>query len=184
MGIVRGAVAGMVGGVVGSTAMVVFNRLLAETGFGRQDLGARKQHRHVEGKPNTTDGTIADEPASEKAASYVAEAVTTTPLDDHGKKIGGSLAHHAFGAMTGAFYGAVVSRVPQFAAGAGAPYGALVWLTAAEIGMPLTGLAKKPWAYRRERHAASFATHLVFGLILEATRRCLAGDDKAGGAGR
>ena len=172
-GVLTGALAGVVGGVVGSTAMVVFNHLLAATGFGRHDVGARKQDRHLRAKPNSTDGTIADEPASEKAASHLVEAVTGERLDDEGKKIGGLLAHHAFGAMTGAFYGAAVSQVPQFAVGGGAPYGALVWLTAAETAMPLTGLARRPWAYRPERHAASLATHLVFGLTLEATRRCL-----------
>ena len=62
-----GAAAGAVGGVVGSTVMVLFNHALAATGFGREDLGARKQHRHRHGKPNETDGTISSTvPSSSK----------------------------------------------------------------------------------------------------------------------
>ena len=151
--------------------MVIFNHALAATGFGRDDLGGRKQHRHRHGKPNQTDGTIADDPASEKAAAMLVEAATGEPLDDSGRKIAGSLAHHAFGASAGAVYGAAVARIPQLAAGAGAAYGGFVWLTATEIAMPLSGLAKPPARYPAERHIASLATHLVFGLTLEAVRR-------------
>lgn len=166
-----GAAAGAVGGVVGSTAMVLFNHLLAATGFGREDLGARKHHRHLHGKPNQTDGTISDEPASEQAAARVFEAATGTRLGDRGKKVGGSVAHHAFGAVAGALYGVAVARTPQLATGGGAPYGALVWLSATEIGLPLSGFAKRPTHYRAERHIASLATHVVFGLTVECVRR-------------
>jgi len=173
----RGAAAGALGGLLGSTAMVGFNHLLAATGFGRDDLGARKQHRRVDAKPNDTDGTIADEPASMKAASNLAEAVTGEPLGERGKRIGGPIAHHAFGAAAGALYGAVVARVPELARGAGAPYGGLVWLAGAEIGVPLSGLSRSPAAYPPARHAASFATHLVFGLTVEGVRRMLTRND-------
>ena len=153
--------------------MVVFNHALAATGFGRNDLGERKQDRHLRAKPNATDGTISDEPASEKAAADLTEAATGERPGDRGKKVLGSIAHHLFGAATGAVYGAAVSRMPQLAAGAGAAYGALVWATAVETGLPLAGLAKGPSAYKAERHVASLATHLVFGLSLEAVRRSM-----------
>lgn len=168
-----GAAAGAVGGLVGSTAMVVFNHLLAATGFGRQDLGARKQQRHVRGKPNQTDATISDEPASERAASLAVKTATGEQLGDIGKKVGGTVAHHAFGAFVGAVYGAAAARTPQLAAGAGAPYGVFVWLSAVEIVLPLAGFAKRPTRYRPERHLASLASHVVFGLTLEGVRRLM-----------
>ena len=65
----RGMAAGGVGGIVGSAAMLLFNRALATTGFGDDDLGRHHQERRVAAKPNDSDGTIADEPASRKAAS-------------------------------------------------------------------------------------------------------------------
>jgi hypothetical protein len=166
-----GVLAGGLAGIAGATAMVLFNRLLAETGFGSNDLGAHKQHRHVRGKPNETDGTIADDPASEKAAAKLVEAAVGAELGDTGEKVAGSVAHHAFGALAGALYGTAVATAPQLAIGRGAPYGALVWITAAEFALPLAGLSKRPWHYPAERHVASFATHIVFGLTLEGVRR-------------
>jgi len=167
----RGAAAGALGGIVGSSAMVVFNHLLAATGFGRSDRGGRKPERRDDAKPNDTDGTIADEPASMKAASNLAEAVTGQPLGERGKKIGGPIMHHAFGAAVGALYGAAAAGVPQVTAGGGMPYGAFVWLAGAEAGVPLSGLSRSPDSYPPARHAASLATHLVFGATVEATRR-------------
>ena len=153
--------------------MVGFNHLLAATGFARDDLGNRKPNRRFDAKPNDTDGTIADEPASMKAASNLAEAVTGRPLGERGKAIGGPIAHHAFGAGAGALYGALAARLPEATWGAGLPYGALVWLAGAEIGVPAAGLSRSPASYPSSRHLASFATHLVFGLTLEGVRRLL-----------
>jgi hypothetical protein len=169
----RGAVAGAIGGAVASSAMVLFNHLLGSTGFGRDDRGRRKQHRRADAKPNETDGTISDEPASEKAASNLAEAVTGEELSDQERKIGGSIVHHAFGAVAGALYGAAAARMPMLAAGGGLPYGALVWVAGPEIGLPLTGLSRPPAAYPPSRHVASLATHLVFGGTVEAVRRTM-----------
>lgn len=171
MNVWRGTLAGAAGGIAGAAAMVVFNHLLARTGVGRDDLGARKQHRHVDGKPNETDGTISDEPASEKAAADLIESAGAPPLDDGEKKVAGTVAHYLFGVIAGAAYGAAAAKVPQVAAGGGAPYGVFVWLVAVEAGLPLTGLSKSPTHYRPVRHAASLGTHLVFGLTVDAVRR-------------
>lgn len=154
--------------------MVGFNHVVAALGVGRHDHGRRKAHRRATAEPNETDGTIPDEPASEKAVSNIVEAVSGKPLSDRGKKIGGTIAHHAFGATLGALYGAAATRVPRLAIGAGAVYGAVVWLTATEAGVPLAGLSKRPAAYPPARHAASLATHVVFGITVDAVRRWLA----------
>ena len=169
----RGAAAGAVGGTVASSAMVVFNHALAAAGFGSEDRGRRKQHRRDEAKPNETDGTISDEPASEKLAANLAEAAAGRHLHDRQRKIGGSILHHAFGAAAGAVYGAAAARRPALASGGGLPYGILVWLAGAEAGLPLAGLARSPADYPPSRHAASLATHLVYGATLEAMRRVL-----------
>jgi hypothetical protein len=168
-----GLAAGAIGGAVGSSAMVLFNHLLGASGFGSEDLGRREQHRRIDAKPNDADGTIADEPATEKAASNIYQTATGEALDEPEKRTAGLLLHHAFGAAVGAIYGAAASRVPQLAAGGGVPYGVLVWLAAAETGLPLAGLSRSPASYRWERHAASLATHLAFGATVEAVRRTL-----------
>ncbi|HEY0872911.1 MAG TPA: DUF1440 domain-containing protein [Vicinamibacterales bacterium] len=169
----RGLAAGAIGGAIGSSAMVLFNHLLGSSGFGRDDPGRHDQHRRTDAKPNDTDGTISDEPATEKAASNLHEAATNERLNGPEKRTAGSILHHAFGAMVGAAYGAATARVPQLAAGGGVPYGVLVWAAAAETGLPLVGLAKPPASYRWERHAASLASHLAFGATLEAVRRSM-----------
>lgn len=170
---VRGAAAGAIGGIVGSAAMVVFNHLLAMTGFGRRDLGAHHQHRRADAKPNDSDGTIADEPASRKAASVTAEAVAGRPLDEKEKDVAGPLFHYGFGAAAGAVYGALAAASPKVTTGAGAPYGAAVFVTAGELGVPLAGLARRPTDYPASRHLAGLATHVVYGVTLEAVRRLL-----------
>src|SRR5688500_843395 len=143
----RGAAAGAFGGLVGSAAMVLFSRVLAATGFGASDLGRHHQHRRIDAKPNDSDGTIADEPASRKAASVVAEALTGAPLDEREKDTAGSIFHYGFGAAAGAIYGALAAAEPKVTSGGGVPYGAAVFLTAGELGIPLAGLARKPTDY-------------------------------------
>ena len=169
----REAAAGAIGGIAGASAMVVFNHAAAAAGLGRGDLGRHHQERRLDAKPNDTDGTIADEPSSRQAASGAAALVTGRPLDERGKAVGGPLMHHLFGATVGLAYGLAAARVPALRAGGGAAYGVLVWAGAAEIGLPLTGLSRPPTAYPLARHAASLATHVVFGLTLEAVRRSL-----------
>ena len=171
----QGAAAGAAGGALGSVAMVLFNNLLGRTGFGRQDLGRHHAERRVDAKPNDSDGTISDEPATRKAASSVAAAATGTPLDEEEKDVGGPIVHILFGAAVGAAYGALAARVPAVTSGGGLPFGVAVWLGAAEAGLPLVGLAKEPPEYPAARHAASLATHLAYGATTEAVRRLIAG---------
>jgi putative membrane protein len=153
--------------------MVLFNHLLGSMGFGQEDRGRRKQHRRAAAKPNDADGTISDEPASEKAASNITEAVTGHPLSEDGKKIGGQIAHHAFGAAAGALYGVAAAMAPRIGAGAGLPYGAFVWLAGPEVGLPLAGLSRWPTSYPPSRPAASLATHLIFGGTVDLVRRSM-----------
>src|SRR5687767_12434752 len=138
----RGAAARAIGGLVGSAAMVLFNHVLAATGFGESDLARHHQHRRIDAKPNDSDGTIGDAPASRKAASAAAEAVTGAPLDEQEKDAAGSIFHYGCGAAAGAVYGALAAAEPKVTRGGGVPYGAAVFLTAGELGIPLAGLAR------------------------------------------
>ena len=169
----RGVLAGAIGGIAGAAAMVGFNHLIHATGLVEEEGGGHQQHHRRHAKPNDTDGTISDEPASRQAASAAAEATVGRRLTEDEKDIGGPLMHYAFGAAAGAIYGALAAAAPRITAGAGAPYGATVFLTAGEIGVPMLGLARRPTTYPPARHAAAFATHLVFGLTLEAVRKLL-----------
>jgi putative membrane protein len=166
-----GAVAGALGGVAGSGAMVLFNHLI-----GGSENGERPhQHRRHAASPNDTDATISDEPATMQVASLVSESVTGAPLSERGKRIGGPVIHYLFGAAVGALYGAAAEFRRTTTASDGLSFGTAVWIAADELGLPLVGLAQVPTEYPPERHLAAFASHLVFGATTEVVRRGLRG---------
>jgi uncharacterized membrane protein YagU involved in acid resistance len=47
------------------------------------------------------------------------------------------------------------------------------WLVADEISVPLLGLSKGPTAYPVSTHVYAFASHLVYGMTAELSRRTL-----------
>ena len=57
--------------------------------------------------------------------------------------------------------------------GAGIPFGAAFWLLADEISVPLLGLSKGPTEYPVSTHAYALASHLVYGVTAEMSRRAL-----------
>ena len=169
---VMGALAGALGGLAGSWAMVRFNHAVGGGGF---RPGDRHAHRRTAAQPNDTDGTFPDEPASMQLASAIAEPVVGRPLAEREKEVGGPIMHYLFGALVGAMYGALAETKPSMANGAGIPFGTAVWLGADEIGVPLAGFASDPRDYPLSRHAAALGSHVVFGLTVEGIRRLLRG---------
>ena len=169
---VIGALAGGLGGLVGSWAMVRFNHLVGGGGYRPGDPHPHRRHRAT---PNDTDGTFPDEPASMQVASLVAEPVIGRRLSEGEKEVGGPIMHYLFGALMGAMYGAAAETEPSTTAGAGVPFGTAVWLAAAEVGVPLAGFSAPPTRYPLSRHAAAFGSHIVFGLTVEGVRRLLRG---------
>lgn len=167
-----GALAGAVGGLAGAWAMVQFNHAIGGGGFRAGDAHA---HRRVNARPNDTDATFPDEPASMQLASAIARPIIGRPLNEREKDVGGPIMHYLFGACMGAMYGAAAETEPSTTAAAGIPFGAAVWLAADEIGVPLAGFSSDPQDYPASRHAAAFASHVVFGLTVEAVRRVLRG---------
>ncbi len=170
-----GAVAGALGGLAGSWTMVRFNHIIGTDSTGSDKADDRHAHRRTNARPNDTDGTIPDEPGSMQVASAIAQPILGRPLTDDEKESAGPLVHYLFGAATGALYGAAAEIDPSTTRGAGVPFGVGVWLLADEIGMHAAGFATRPTDYPFSRHAATFATHVVFGLTVEAVRRMLRG---------
>lgn len=170
-----GALVGAAGGLLGSWLMVRFNHAIGPRGGADQDQHRPHLHQRSHAQPNEWDGTIADEPASRRVASDVAEAVTGRPLTESQKDVGAPIAHYLFGAATGALYGALAEVKPETAAAMGLPFGATVWAAADEIGMPLLGLSESPAELPLSRHASALGSHLVFGLTVEAVRRMFRG---------
>jgi uncharacterized membrane protein YagU involved in acid resistance len=150
-----------------SWTMIQFNKALG----GTDDPLANRHRRNA--TPNDMDATLSDKPASIKVAENIAHAVAGDELDEQQREVGGTIVHYTFGATMGALYGAATEWQPATAAMAGLPFGIAVWVAADEIGLPVSGLSKKPTEYPASRHLSSFGSHLVFGLTTEVVRRAM-----------
>jgi hypothetical protein len=172
--LLKGLAAGLAGGLVASWAMNQFQAAWSKAvqGFekphGAQSMqpseGENAEKQSVEGKENQDDATV-------KVARAISEGIFGHELKDNEKKPAGAVVHYAFGTATGGLYGAIAEITPEVTTAAGLPFGAAFWLVADEIAVPLLGLSKGPTEYSLSTHAYAFASHLVYGLTAEVTRR-------------
>jgi hypothetical protein len=176
----KGLAAGLVGGLVASWTMNVFQAM-----WSREEVGVEEPHGaqgikpYVEGqqtgqskKPaNEGDDGKQDDDPTEKIAEAFSEKVLDRSLTESEKEPAGAIVHYVFGVASGAVYGALAEVAPVVTAGAGLPFGAVFWLTADELAVPALGLSKKPTEYPLSTHVYSLCSHLVYALTAEAVRR-------------
>ncbi len=180
--VLKGALAGFVGGLVASWTMNQFQAALGrllegvEKSHGAQSLkpsGGQEAVREMREEPE--EESEEQEDATEKLADAVAEKVLGRELLKDEKEVAGAVVHYAFGAAMGGVYGIATEVAPEVSVGLGLPFGAVFWLTADELAVPLLGLAKPPDQYPLSTHVYSLASHLVYGLTAEAVRRVVRG---------
>jgi uncharacterized membrane protein YagU involved in acid resistance len=161
----RAAVAGVVGGLAGTAAMNYAQRLWTR-------VVEPEPPRSAGGKHDARDWQEREEGrnANELAAQAIATTIRGRPLTREELKVAAPLAHFSFGAALGAIHGAASGDNHDFSFARGAAFGAMVWLLADEIAMPLTGLSRPTTQRSLERHLQSFVSHMVFGTIAEAVR--------------
>ena len=111
--------------------------------------------------------------ATVKTANVISESVFRHRLKESEKKPAGAAVHYAFGTATGGLYGAAAEIAPEVTSGFGLPFGLAFWLVADEGVVPLLGLSKGPTEYPVSTHAYALASHLVYGLTAEVTRRAV-----------
>ena len=147
----KGAMAGAVAGLAAAFLMTRFHVALSGRGLsGSENPQSNKPVQDGDDAPMKV--------ADEAAQATLGRALTA----DEKRAIGGPLAHYAFGAIAGAFYGML--RETEHAPG-GAVFGAELWAIADQLGLPMAGLS--PWpqqAYPPGTNAESLAAHLVYGL--------------------
>ena len=148
---IRGALAGLAAGLVASFAMNMAQKLFAT-------LGA---------KPGPGD------PATVRAANKLSRAATGRSIEQEKKEGAGEAVHYATGAALGVAYGLAAEYRPEVTAAAGTAFGAATSVVLDEAGVPLAGLGKPPWQAPLSSHAYGLASHLVFGVVAESTRRAL-----------
>lgn len=174
--VLKGTVAGLVGGLVASWTMNQFQAALTKAmeGFqkphGAQSMqpseGSRPGQSSDQNKEDQDDATV-------KTAKAISEGVFGHKLKESQKRPGGTAVHYAFGTATGGLYGAAAEFAPKVTSGLGLPFGAAFWMVADEGVVPLLGLSKGPTEYPISTHVYALSSHLVYGLTAEVTRRAV-----------
>ena len=174
--VLKGTVAGLVGGLVASWVMNQFQAAWSKAAEGfEKPHGAQSMQPSEGGSPAQSSGQNEEQQddATVKAARAISEGVFGHELKESEKKPAGAAVHYAFGTATGGLYGAAAEFVPEMTTGLGLPFGVAFWVIADETAVPLLGLSKGPTEYPVSTHAYALASHLVYGLTAEVTRRAV-----------
>jgi uncharacterized membrane protein YagU involved in acid resistance len=158
----KGVAAGAAGGLVAAWAMNQFPKVMKRL---------QNQEQERQGQPVRKEQQSGEsEPATVKAAEAISESVAHHHLTEREKQVAGPAMHYAFGSLNGALYGALAEVSSAVRGGAGALFGAGLWLAADELAVPAFGLSKGPGEYPVSTHAQALASHVVYGLTTEGVR--------------
>jgi hypothetical protein len=150
----KGIIAGILGGLAGAWTMNQFQRIVMAT----KPLAEQEEKRESE------DATM-------KVAQAVAKPFLQRDLTKEEKQKAGPVVHYAYGAAIGGLYGGAATEDRGTTAGFGAAYGTAAFVLGDEVALPALGLSGNPLDYPVSSHAEALASHLVYGLTLEAVRR-------------
>lgn len=155
---VRGTVAGCIGGLLAAGAMSLAHVLISAA-------VSKSQRQAEQASPKEEDATV------KVAAAVVSSFGYQLKEDDKSKA--GTVVHYAFGGGVGAVYGALAELTPNVRIGLGLPFGVAVWLGAHVITVPALGLTKPPTQQPPSKEAQELGLHLLYGLTTEYVRRLL-----------
>lgn len=170
----KGLVAGLAGGLVASWTMNQFQAAWTRIAEGMEKPHGAQSMQPSEGSNGEQRQDAAEQDdATVETAKAISKGVFGHELQESEKKPAGAAVHYAFGAVSGGVYGALAEISPQVTTAAGLPFGAAFWLVADEVTVPLLGLSKGPTEYPVSTHAYALASHLVYGVTTELSRRAL-----------
>ena len=172
----KGLIAGLAGGLVASWTMNQFQAVWTRLAEGFEKPHGAQSMQPSEGDntlPESTQNKEEQDDATVKAAKAISENIFGHELTKSEKRPAGAAVHYAFGTVTGGLYGAVAEVAPQVTRAAGLPFGVAFWLMADEMVVPLLRLSKGPTEYPVSTHVYALASHLVYGLSVEMTRRAV-----------
>ena len=172
--VLKGLVVGLASGLIASWTMNQFQAAWTRIAEGTEKSHGAQSMQPSEGSEgNQGNDTAEQDDATVETAKVISRTVFGHELQESEKEPAGAAVHYAFGTVTGGLYGAMAELSPQVTMGAGVPFGAAFWLIADEVTVPLLGLSKGPTEYPVSTHAYSLASHLVYGLTTELSRRAL-----------
>jgi uncharacterized membrane protein YagU involved in acid resistance len=148
----KALIAGALGGLIASLAMSEFSSLFP--------------HGESHSQPADEDSTV-------KTASAISQAIFHHRLTAAQKEMAGPVVHYAFGTTMGALYGMLADFRDSKRSGWGLPLGAVIWLGAHVITVPALGLSKPITRQAPATEAVEFASHLVYGAVVESVRGTL-----------
>ena len=142
--ILKGALAGMVGGLAGAGAKVLAEKLFPPRAAGQ------------------TPPPI-----------VLAEQVAGHPLPPTQQQAAMHSIHWGFGAIAGAVYGAAVEMEPSVGAWKGAAFGLTLNKLTHESLLPKMGLAAAKEEQPPQERISEWVTHAVYGIFTETVRRAV-----------
>jgi putative membrane protein len=154
--LLKGAVAGLVGGLAASFVMNQYQALVMKLTEGNKVPGSQSSE---------------DEPATVKVGEKVSQMLFGHELTEFEKKAADPIVHYAMGGISGMFYGALAEVAPRSSAGLGLPFGTGVWAILDEVMVPALGLSKSSLEFPLSNHAYSLSSHLVYGLTTDVVRK-------------
>ncbi|AXC10518.1 hypothetical protein ACPOL_1170 [Acidisarcina polymorpha] len=140
--IIKGALAGLVGGIVGSGAKALAEKIYP---------------------PRTAGQT--------PPPVVLAEQVAGHPLSEGQRQLATQGIHWTFGAVAGAVYGVAVEMEPKAAAWRGAGFGLALNRLAHQSLLPKMGLSDPPVRQQTQERQSEWVTHAIYGVTTELVRR-------------
>jgi len=140
----KGLLAGLIAGVVATAAKTLVEKVYPP---------------RVEGEP--------------EPPAVLAEKVAGHALAPVQKQIAAESIHWGFGATIGAAYGALAEYYPSATSRDGVNFGMTLMALTHETALPAMGLSAAPANQTRREKSSEIASHIVFGLVAETTRRFL-----------
>ncbi len=166
--IAKGFLAGLVGGIVGTAVLTVFQLAslkatrLAEDQIGTGEKYTREQEGLLKG--------------FERAHTITAEKLANAAgvnLSRKQRRNSPMVVEFAFGTLCAGIYGSLAEVIPAITAGAGTVYGATLFTGASEIVLPALGWVDAPAKRTPVQHLGGLAGNVIYGAATEAVRRLL-----------
>ena len=178
---VKGAAAGAAAGVIAGWVM---NRVQAAISGRQRPHGGQAPRTGGAFATRSEERFPAHDNAATKVAAVAAETLADEELTAPERERGGAWVHYLFAGGAGAVYGLLASCIGVRGVGAGAAYGALIWVGANVMVLPGLALSKPAHQYTPREEGASLAGHLVYGVTTELVRRAVRGAAWEAAAGR
>lgn len=142
--LVKGMLAGLVGGLVATAA---------------KSLGERIFPPRTHGEPDPPE--------------LLAEKISGHSLTPSQTEAAAETIHWGFGALAGAAYGGLAEYYPAATNKEGASFGMALAALTHENALPALGLSAAPQDQTTREHTSEMATHIVYGVVTEVVRSAI-----------